>query len=76
MEALDLAASLRMVGAGVLGLDPEMKELRLKRRVAVTVGGGVDAAVVGEQRGGQSPGAACLVEGRDESETLVAMTVA
>ena len=47
----------------MLVVDAEMKQLGLHRTEAVTVGGGVDGTIVGQNRCRQTPGAACLIEG-------------
>jgi hypothetical protein len=62
VEALDLAAGLGVIGARVLVVDAEVKQLGLERGVAVAIGGREDAAVVGQKRRRQTPGGARLVE--------------
>jgi hypothetical protein len=66
MEALNLAAGLRVMGPRVLGVDAQNEQLRLERGEAVAVGGGEHAAVVGQKRCRQAPSCAGLVEGRDD----------
>src|SRR5207344_3609338 len=59
VEALDLAAGLRMVGTGVAELDPEREQLGLHHVGSSPVPGRVDAAVVGQQRRRQPPALTC-----------------
>jgi hypothetical protein len=55
LEALDLAAGLRVVGPGVVEADPESAEFDLENDCAAAAGrAGEDGAVVGEHAGGDS----------------------
>lgn len=62
VEPFDLAAGLGMVGARVLQLDAQGEQLGLERGGAAAVLGGVDKAVIGEDRRGQPPAAGRVAE--------------
>ena len=54
MEALDLALGLRVAGVAVLLGDAEEREQVLEGVPPAAEAGGVDAAVVGQGRGGEA----------------------
>ena len=54
MEAFDLALGLRVTGVAVLLGDPEDREQVLEGVLPAAEAGGVDAAVVGQGRGGEA----------------------
>jgi hypothetical protein len=66
VQALNLAASLRVVGAGVLELHAEALELVLEQDLAAAIGAREDRAVVREQRGRQAVQLRRLVEARND----------
>ncbi len=66
MEALDLAAGLWMVGAGVFGLDAQAGQLELEEHLAAAGAAGEDGGVVAEQGSGQIELAGGGMEGVDD----------
>ena len=62
VQALNLAAGLRVVGPRVLELDAEALELVLEQHLAVAVGAREDGAVVREQRSRQAMQSSRFVE--------------
>jgi hypothetical protein len=52
VEALDLAAGLRVVGGGVLDLDAESLQLQLEGDLAAAGAAAEDSGVVGQEGGG------------------------
>ena len=70
VEALDLAARLGVIGAGVLVVDPQPDELELDGTAAVAALGSEDRPVVGEHRGGIAPGGGAEMERGDHVSGL------
>jgi hypothetical protein len=65
VEALDLPAGLRVIGARVPKVDPQGEELGLQHVRPAAVPGRVDAPVVREQRRRESPSLTCRNEHRE-----------
>jgi hypothetical protein len=66
VEALDLAAGLRVVGPGVLGADAQGEQFQFQAAgLLVLVVGAEDQAVVGEERFRVAPGGGGFVQGAD-----------
>ena len=70
MEALHLAAGLRVVGAGVLVDNAEALQLGLEDHLALSRFAGEDGAVVGEHARGEAVTFRCRVKGFDDIGSL------